>query len=129
MEFFYIIGQNKRKHVGGLKMGKIFLICIVISMSMLTGCQSEEGFYNKIEGINQLVDQADWKQTKESVKSLKKMYKDKRWTLQLLGDEAEYEGINVELEKLEESANAKDKTQVKVSLGTIRGRLYDIYSF
>lgn len=108
---------------------KITLIGIIVCMSMLVGCQSETGFYQKINSINQSVSQADWKQTKKGVKQLKKMYADKKWTLQMLGDEAEYEGINVQLEVLDESANAKDKTQVKVSLGTIRGHLLDIYSF
>lgn len=105
------------------------LIGIVISLFVLGGCQSEEGFYKKISDINQSVAHSDWNQTKAGVKKLSKMYEDKRWTLQLLGDEEEYEGINVALEILKESADAKDKTQVKVELGTIRGRLIDIYSF
>lgn len=105
------------------------LIGILLCMSMLVGCKSEEGFYNKISEINHYAENADWEQTKKGVKRLKNMSENKKWTLQLLGDEAEYEGINIALEILKESADAKDKTQVKVELGTIRGRLIDIYSF
>lgn len=105
------------------------LIFIAVGMLMLTGCKSEDAFNKKIQEINQTVEHADWRQAKESAKKLSHMYQEKKWKLQLLGDEAEYEGINVELEVLKESVQAKDKTQVKVSLGTIRGHLIDIYSF
>ncbi|WP_157724870.1 DUF4363 family protein [Virgibacillus phasianinus] len=105
------------------------LICLLISLLVLGGCKSENVFYEKINDINESVSHSNWKQTKEGVKKLSNMYKEKEWKLQLLGDEAEYEGINVELEVLKESADAKDKTQVKVALGTIRGHLKDIFSF
>lgn len=102
---------------------------IAVSLLLLVGCQAEEKFYKKIDNINQSVEQADWKQAQNRVKELKEMYKGGEWKLQLLGDETEYEGINVELEKLKEAVAAKDETQVKVGLGTIRGHLADIYSF
>ncbi|WP_188456908.1 DUF4363 family protein [Virgibacillus oceani] len=104
-------------------------ILIVMISLLLVGCQGEKEFYKKIDDINQSVEQADWEQSKRKIKALKEMYKEGKWKLQLLGDEAEYEGINVEMEKLKEAADAKDKTQIKVGLGTIRGHLHDIYSF
>ncbi|GAA0593614.1 hypothetical protein GCM10009001_07230 [Virgibacillus siamensis] len=110
-------------------MKKLIPIFLAICMILITGCQSEQAFYQEIQEINDTVDQADWKQTKAGVKKLSKVYKKQKWKLQLLGDEAEYEGINVELQVLKQSVQAKDKTQVKVSLGTIRGHLLDIYSF
>lgn len=113
-----------------VKPSKLLLYsAIVINLLILGGCKAGEGFYKKIDEINHSVEQSDWKQTREGAEKLSNMYKDGKWKLQLLGDEAEYEGINVELEKLKEATNAKDKTQVKVSLGTIRAHLRDIYSF
>ncbi|WP_245799369.1 DUF4363 family protein [Virgibacillus siamensis] len=107
----------------------MIVVFLGVCMILLTGCQSEKAFFHEMQDINKTVEQKDWDQAKANVKKLSQLYKKEKWKLQLLGDEAEYEGINVELQVLKESVQAKDKTQTKVSLGTIRGHLKDIYSF
>ncbi|WP_179151990.1 DUF4363 family protein [Oceanobacillus senegalensis] len=111
-------------------MGKSMKILILIVISvLLVGCQGEETFNQTMDDIKQSVEQNEWKQAKHKIKTLAEIYTKEKWKLQLMGDEAEYEGISVELEKLKEAVDAKDKTQIKVGLGEIRGLLRGIYSF
>jgi len=87
-----------------------------------------EPFYKQISQINRLVQKGHWKAAEKETSALRKMYQKKKWKLQLIGDEGEYEGLDREMDRLSEAVSAKDKAQTKVELGAIRSLIRNIYS-
>ncbi|WP_047986029.1 DUF4363 family protein [Ornithinibacillus californiensis] len=98
---------------------------------ILTACNKPiagEHFFNKIEDIEQVVKEEDWKSTDAYLNEFQSYYEKNIWKLQLLGDENEYEGLHESLERLIASINEQDTTQSLIELATIRAYLEEIYS-
>ncbi|HET7657304.1 MAG TPA: hypothetical protein VFK37_03355, partial [Bacillales bacterium] len=61
--------------------------------------QAGEGFFKKISQIDRLVDKGKWQEAAKETAALRKLYQKKKWKMQLLGDEGEYEGLDRELDQ------------------------------
>lgn len=90
--------------------------------------QAGKPFYEKISQIRKFAKKGDWKRARKETTALHKLYQKRKWKLQLIGDEGEYEGLDQEMSKLSEAISAKDQSQTQVELGAIRALIKNIYS-
>ncbi|HET7657245.1 MAG TPA: DUF4363 family protein [Bacillales bacterium] len=90
--------------------------------------QAGEGFFKKISQIDKLVDKGKWQEAAKETTALRKLYQKKKWKMQLLGDEGEYEGLDRELDQLAAAVSTKDKSETKIELGAVRSLFKNIYS-
>ncbi len=110
-----------------LKKGMLIFFLLVI----VTGCTNRIGgdiFFNQIDELQYSLNHSEWEQLTSGTKELKSLYGGKKWILQLLGDEEEYEGLHESINQLAAAIKEKDKTQTRVSLASIRTLLQNIYT-
>lgn len=103
-----------------------FLLVIVLS-----GCSSmlgKDDFIEHVKGIEQSINQKNWKQSSELGQNLLKKYETNRWKLQLIGDEGEYEQLFRSINRLCAALEEQNNTQAKIELATIKAILDNIYS-
>lgn len=106
---------------------------LLMMVVILSGCSSSESgpgkaIFTKINEINLSTIKGNWKKSSMQAKTLRHLYEKRKWKLQLLGDEGEYEGLDQELRKLNAAVNSKDKTQTKIELASVRSLFQNIYS-
>jgi len=81
-----------------------------------------------MDHLENALDNPKWEQITQQANELKKIYKDNKWKLQLLGDEGEYEGLNESINKIIAAAKEKDTTNIRLEMATARSLILDIYS-
>ncbi|HEX7064680.1 MAG TPA: DUF4363 family protein [Bacillales bacterium] len=108
--------------------GLMITLLVVGGWSHSADAQAGKAFFQQIDQIREYADQGNWQKANQAATNLQRLYQKKEWKLQLIGDEAEYEGVNQELDKLKAAIAAKDETQVKLELSTIGALLKSIYS-
>lgn len=114
---------------------KKWFAALTVAIFVLGGWSQEghaqlgKDLFQKIHQINQSVEKKNWKEAEQQALSLEKTYNRKRWKLQFLGDEAEYEGVDVYIQKLKSAISSKDSSNVKIELAEIRATLQNIYTF
>lgn len=116
-----------------VKYERILLVLLVVTVMIGSWTSPAEAaqdkpLVSKMKKIVHLVNDQQWDQAIEEVDGLKKLYNKEKWKLQLLGDEAEYEQIDQELEKLTVAVKERDRTQAKIIMSTVRTLLKNIYS-
>lgn len=110
-----------------IKKSLLFLSLIII----LSGCAQASGkepLLNHMDHLENALDNPKWEQITQQANELKKIYKDNKWKLQLLGDEGEYEGLNESINKIIAAAKEKDTTNIRLEMATARSLILDIYS-
>lgn len=108
--------------------GIMIALLVIGGWSHPADARSGKAFFQQIDQIKEYANQGKWDKANQAATSLQKLYHKKEWKLQLLGDEAEYEGVNRELDNLKGAIAAKDKTEVIMELSTIGALLKSIYS-
>lgn len=103
----------------------LMMTSLLIACSNLTG---QANFKEQIEMIEEDLASENWQALQEEAAELKKLYKDQQWKLQLLGDEGEYEGLNMSINRLFIAIEEKDRTEAKLELANIQSLIADIYS-
>jgi hypothetical protein len=103
----------------------LFLLFILSGCSGITG---ERDFSQKVEAIDQALNNPDWKQLKSLGNELEQFYYRSQWKIQLMGDEDEYESLQESINHLIVAIEEQDITEIKLELATIRTFLEDIYS-
>jgi hypothetical protein len=88
-----------------------------------------EDLFRKVDQVRQSVQDGKWNDAKQKAKVLEKVYNKKRWKIMFLGDESEYEGVDISLKRLQWAIDAKDKPNAQVELAEIHATLQNIYSF
>ncbi|MDS9471173.1 DUF4363 family protein [Sporosarcina pasteurii] len=104
---------------------------IGILLLLLAGCSNITGhtyFNENISKIEEHLDYEDWGYLQKQAKDLKVLYDDQQWKLQLLGDEGEYEGLNISIHRLIKAIEHEDTTRATLELATIKVIINDIYS-
>lgn len=106
-------------------------IIIVMFVIVLMGCGNMTGktlFNEQIKMMETKFNEEDWTQLQSKADHLKKLYKEQQWKLQLLGDEGEYEDLNISINRLLIAIEEEDKTEAKLEMTTIQSLIDDIYS-
>lgn len=85
-------------------------------------------FFQKLSQIGHLARQEKWRQAAEVTSSLRQAYQKRKWKIQLLGDEGEYEGVDEELDKLAAAVASKNDTQTRLEIASVRSLFENIYS-
>ncbi|WP_176481868.1 DUF4363 family protein [Paucisalibacillus globulus] len=109
----------------------IFISLLILITFFIGGCTEPIGgdyFFNKVEALEVAISQEDWQNANMLLEDLKKLYKKNDWKLQLLGDEAEYEGMNEAISRLSAAIVSLDSKPALLELATIRAYLEEIYS-
>lgn len=86
-------------------------------------------FFQKIDQITHTIDQKNWSKAKTQSMELKKMYARKRWKVQFIGDEGEYEGVEMSLARLSTAIKEKSKVDALLETSELRALFKAIYSF
>jgi hypothetical protein len=116
---------------GGCFMLKKLLTIILLSIMFVAGCTEPIGgdyFFDNIQSLELELKNEDWQNANFQLKEIKNLYKKDVWKLQLLGDEAEYEGMNEAISRLSATIESEDSKQALLELATIRAYLEAIYS-
>lgn len=129
--FFNIIGQNRDTHAkqGGNGLNKYAFFLLMLFF--LSGCNEPIGgkvFFDHLHEMEQAVDEQEWNQIAKQADELKRMYKEEKWKIQLLGDEGEYESLNRSINNLIVVIKEQDSVNVRLELSMIKTLLEDIYS-
>ncbi len=98
---------------------------------LLSGCTNKIGgevFFNRLDDMEQALEQEEWNTLTQHAEELKRIYNDQKWKLQLLGDEGEYENLYRSINNLIAAIKEKDSVNVRLELATTRSFLEDIYS-
>jgi len=110
---------------------KKLLTIILLSIMFVAGCTEPIGgdyFFDNIQSLELELEKEDWQHANLQLKDMKNLYKKNNWKLQLLGDEAEYEGINEAISRLSAAIKSEDSKQALIELATIQAFLVEIYS-
>jgi hypothetical protein len=110
------------------------VVILFLTMFWILGGCSNDGINNspikyQIQEIKALVDGKNWSEASMAARNLKQLYEEKKWKLQLLGDETEYEGIDREIDKLSAAIEEKEPVQIKLGLAQIHTYLKSIYLY
>lgn len=97
--------------------------------SSMEQAQFGHSFFQKIDQVTRAVDQENWPKAKQKSAELKKMYASKRWKVQFIGDEGEYEGVEMSLAKLTTAIKEKSKVDALIEASELRALIKAIYSF
>lgn len=106
-------------------------ILLLIVTSLLIACTNVTGqanFKECIDTIETHLAQADWDDLEKQGDYLKRLYKEEQWKLQLLGDEGEYEELNIGINRFLKAIEEEDMTEAKLEIATIQSLIHDIYS-
>jgi len=106
-------------------------ILLLMIPGLLIGCANITGqtnFNEHIDTIEHHLTDADWEVLEEQGDHLKRLYEDEQWKLQLLGDEGEYEGLNIGINRFLKAIEEEDMIEAKLELATIQTLIDDIYS-
>ncbi|AYA74379.1 hypothetical protein DOE78_02335 [Bacillus sp. Y1] len=98
---------------------------------LLSGCSSITGkndFYEKINSIEQALNDPDWKQLKSLGNELDQLYQGSQWKIQLMGDEDEYESLQESINHLIVAIEEQDLTETKLEVATIKTFIEDIFT-
>lgn len=98
---------------------------------MISGCAQASGkepLLSHMDLLENALDNPKWEQITQQANELKKIYKNNKWKLQLLGDEDEYEGLNESINKIIAAVKEKDTTNIRLEMATARSLILDIYS-
>ncbi|WP_052345868.1 DUF4363 family protein [Paucisalibacillus sp. EB02] len=112
-------------------MFKKTITIFLLSFMFLAGCTEPIGgdyFFDKIQSLEVELNKEDWHNANLLLKDMKNLYKKNDWKLQLLGDEAEYEGMNEAISRLSAAIKSEDSKQALLELASIRAYLEEIYS-
>jgi hypothetical protein len=80
------------------------------------------------DAILELIERNQWDEAVEPTMKLKELYQKNKWKYQLLGDEEEFEHLNLEIDKLRVAVRMKDSSEAQLILATIQSILTDIYT-
>lgn len=108
---------------------KVYMMLLLIIL--LSGCAHTLGgdlFFNQIDQLEKSLDQSDWSELKFQANKLKDIYEKKKWKLQLLGDEGEYERLNESIQKMIAAIKEEDSINVRLELTISKTLIKDIYS-
>lgn len=106
-------------------------ILYLLMFLFLSGCTNRvggEAFFNRLDEIEQALDQGEWNTITQHAEELKHIYSDQKWKIQLLGDEGEYESLYRSINNLIAAIKEKDSVNVRLELATAKSLLEDIYS-
>lgn len=109
--------------------GLLIAVFIIGGWSSTDQAQLGQSFFQKIDQVNSAIDKENWPKAGRETSELRKMYQKKKWKIQLVGDEGEYEGLERVLAKLTVSVQEKEKSEAKMELSDFRALLKAIYSF
>ncbi|XEC93459.1 DUF4363 family protein [Paenibacillus tarimensis] len=117
----------KRRQIA-FSIGLMGLLLLSPSMSYADASFTDP-VIEKVQSINKLVEQHLWEQASQASGTIKQVFHKNKWKYQLLGDEAEYEQLEREIDKLSAAVHEKDSTQSKIIVAAILSILEHIYSF
>lgn len=103
----------------------LFLFILLSGCSNITG---ESRFSEKMDSIEETLQEPDWKKLSSLVDELNEIYEQTKWKIQLLGDEGEYERLQENINLLIVAIEEKDIQETKLKLASIKTFLDDIYS-
>lgn len=104
---------------------------LLMTTGLLIACGNVTGqanFNERIDIIEQHLAEEDWNNLQEQGNLLKKLYDDQQWKIQLLGDEGEYEGLNIGINRFLKAIEEEAMMEAKLELATIQSLIDDIYS-
>ncbi|MFC2949317.1 DUF4363 family protein [Virgibacillus sediminis] len=103
-------------------------VWLLILMSGCAGVLGGDIFFDQVDKLESSLEASDWKKIEKEADELRKLYKEHRWKIQLIGDEGEYEGLYEAVSKLIAAAKEEDSTETRVELANVHRLLEDIYS-
>jgi outer membrane protein assembly factor BamD (BamD/ComL family) len=107
------------------------VVILVLLLIGLAGCSNSketlQSFAKEVYQIETYVQDSDWENAKKEVYKLRKRYDDEFWKMQLLGEEAKYDQLKVEIDQLIAAIEAKDQMQIKLRLATVKSYLSFIF--
>ncbi|WP_179134506.1 DUF4363 family protein [Oceanobacillus timonensis] len=110
---------------------KKVIIFFVLLFITLPGCSNQVGgdhFFEHIDELEQTIGQSEWDTVTSQAEELKKMYKEDKWKIQLVGDEDEYEGLDESISNLIAAAKEEDVLNTRLELATVKSIFEGIYS-
>ncbi|GEN35866.1 MULTISPECIES: DUF4363 family protein [Aneurinibacillus] len=120
-----------------MPVGRAVSYGIVIILLMVCGFASpasaakkidQNPLFQKTTRVETLVDQQQWQEASVEANALSELYKKQKWKLQLLGDEAEYEELEVQIMRLKAAVNEKAQVESKITAAHIKDIINQIYS-
>ena len=106
----------------------LLYLLMILLLSACANKMGGEAFFNRLDDMEQALDQEDWNTITQHAEELKRVYSDQKWKLQLLGDEGEYESLYRSINNLIAAIKEKDSVNVRLELATAKSLLEDIYS-
>jgi hypothetical protein len=106
-------------------------VIALVSLTIAAGRADAAGVdpvEKQADAIMELIERKQWDEAVEPTKKLKELYLKNKWKYQLLGDEEEFEHLNLEIDKLRVAVRTKDSTEAQIILATIQSILTDIYT-
>lgn len=88
----------------------------------------QKPIFQKADQIEKLVGEKQWGKASVEAEALMKMYQKQKWKFQLLGDEAEYEGLSQEIAKLQAAIKVQGQVETHVAIAAIKELLVQMYS-
>ncbi|MFT9846906.1 DUF4363 family protein [Aneurinibacillus sp. REN35] len=88
----------------------------------------QKPMFQKADQIEKLVGEKQWNKASVEAEALMNMYQKQKWKFQLLGDEAEYEGLNQEIAKLQAAIKVQGQVETHITIAAIKELLVQMYS-
>lgn len=109
-------------------MKRVFIGLLVILLVACGNITGKTDFHDQIESMETEFHTEDWQALQTKAAHFKALYEDQQWKLQLLGDEGEYEDLNISIHRLLVAIEEENRTEAKLEIATIQTLIHDIYS-
>jgi hypothetical protein len=115
-------------------MAKFIVVLVMIMFIMtITGCglvksAKDQTLFSMIPEIKDQVEKNEWDAAVSDIHKFEEKYDKRKWKLQILGELDDYQSIELEIEKLKESAKEKDRLESNQGLSQIQFYMESIYS-
>ncbi|WP_236838667.1 DUF4363 family protein [Caldalkalibacillus salinus] len=111
-----------------------YLLVFLILSTLLMGCDvtksaKDQALFKKIDDIHTQVKNEEWDDALDNVDKWEDTYEKRLWKMQLLGEQADYEGINLEITLLKERLKRQNERQAIDSIIQLKHYLSAIYDF
>lgn len=113
---------------------KTLLGCLLLAVTISNGPPAEQAqvgqsFFQKVDQVSRAINQENWPKATRATSQLNALYQKKKWKVQIVGDEGEYEGLERELAKLTVAVKEKSKLEAQTEASDIRALFQAIYTF
>ncbi len=109
----------------------LFMIIILISgcnVGNIVKTEKDELLLNSISHLHHQIEQEEWDGAVSNITEFEKEYAKRKWKLQLLAAQSDYQDIELEVELLKENMKDEDKVECLLRLRQIHYRLTSIYN-